>query len=276
MAAFHIYESSSPISGLFLLYDYYYSPFFQKNNNIMDNMRVLNLIFIAKEKLSQTETGRLSPLLKKFEMTKLLKYKKRVENLEVKLKDAANSKLMFYAQLNETQMDYIKIVKLGSSAYDKIDANFKEISSLMKISTRDYTLVKRAIFLEKFLMEKTLMDPELNKMIEEAISDFHNTKGIESSIESNQYRFNQFNADNAVVLVSSSGPPYKFSHVSGNYRKFFDSKQSQIIGSTLETFMPDLIAKNHNRYLLDFLQGTDTHTKLRYLSTCVKRQGKIC
>lgn len=256
-----------------LLYDHYFSANFQKNNGLFSNVRVENLICIAKNKLSQTETGRLYPLLKKFDMTNLLKYKKRVEKLEQKLKKSANLKLEFYSQLNEPSIDYLKIVKLGSSAYDQIQSIFLEVSALMKISVRDYTLIKRAIFLEKFLMEKTVVSPELNKMIDDAILDFQNVKNIENSIDSNQHRFNQFSADNAIVLVSCSGPPFRISHISGNYRRFFDAKENQIVGSLLETYMPDLIAKNHNRYLLDFLQGTDSHTRLRYLSTSIKRQG---
>lgn len=258
-----------------LLYDHYFSDKFQKNNGFFANIQVENLICIAKTKLSQTETGRLFPLLKKFEMTNLLKYKKRVETLEHKLKKCANLKLEFYSHLNESAVDYLKIVKLGSSAYDHIQSIFQEVSSLMKVSSRDYTLIKRAIFLEKFLMEKTVVSPELNKMIDDAVVEFQNVKNIENSIDSNQHRFNQFSADNAIVLVSCSGPPFRISHISGNYRRFFDAKDTQIVGSVLETYMPDLIARNHNRYLLDFLQGTDSHTRLRYLSTSIKRQGRL-
>ena len=145
----------------------------------------------------------------------------------------------------------------------------------MKVSSRDYTLIKRAIYLEKFLMDRVKISPELDKMIEEAIMEYQNVKSIENSIESNQHRFNQFSADNAVALVSCAGPPFKISHISGNYKTFFGCKESQIVGTVLENYMPDIIARNHNRYMLDFLQGSECQTKLRYLSTSIKRQSRL-
>lgn len=275
MASFHLFECNSPVSALLLLYEAYYSREFQMNNKIMDNFRMFNLIDLASSSMKQAFSFKKTGFMKSKSLSQLLMFKRRVAGLQSQLKKAAESKIELYSQLSLDNINCSTLFQRGNDTFELQESCKREINSLLRISNKDFFLVKRGIFLEKFLYEKQMISPALSKALDEVVLEHQVPKDLDFTVETTKHKINFFSADHAVVMVSCAGPPFKIAHVSGNYRDIFEASESELVGSHIDQYMPECISRLHDRYVLNYLNGKENLGDTSYIASCVKTASRF-
>lgn len=271
MVSFHLYECNSTISSLLMLYSALYNKKFQKNDGLLDNFKMYNYIALASDKLrQQADYEQKNSKQLSLNISGLLNYKKRVASLEVKLRKATEIKIELYSTLGESIINCNTLFTKGSDVYGEVQTTRDEIMDLLKINNKDFFLIKRAIFLEKIVLEQQSISPELSKALDEIITENQMPKDFEYTVETRKHKLNLFSSEHAVLMMSCSGPPFKITHVSGNYKDLFEANETKLVGSNVDQYMPAVIARNHDRFVLNYLNGREYYDTPSFIASCVK------
>ena len=276
MIAFHIYEYKNQTSALIYLHRYFH----KRGLTILQKLRLVNFRQISSLSVDQvySEDEIKEPLGTNLHLNQLLDYKRRVSELDPHLRNLTAAKIDFYSSFNDPIINFDSLVRTGEKCYNNIQKLKKEIDTLFHTSNRDGNLVFRAIYFDKALLEESRNSRKLAaKLISTKQYDTQYLRKMENSLTITKFKFNPFDVSNVVLLVSCSNSQseFRFSNASDNAIDLFGLSGDAMVGQVINDFMPSQIAKEHDRFIKNFLNGRSNPRQSVFVNTFAKSISKI-
>jgi hypothetical protein len=265
--SFLIYEYQNSVSALLNLYDFIYSKQIFGARSFLGIIPILNLIETAKSRLLAQS---ISAHMRASEEDKILltdlglvlDYRTRLQAIQIHIQKLLQLKLKFYNLLCLHDLDINFLTKLGNEIFERTENVREEFSRLMKINNLSFEMIKRLGAFEFGVLEEKKPSIEYLTCVRDAAnlrSRVHSLHSVSSDWRPmvKQKDFNYYESEHTVVFVNQVGNSFRFTHFTSNAPDLFQTTADRLTNANINHTMPDVIAKVHDRFVLDYFNKNE-------------------
>lgn len=274
--SFLIYEVENYVGSLIFTYNFIYSREYQSESSIFKNILMQNFLHISQKKIHKQFIDSSFWLTSK-RFYQVFEYFETVDVIEKQFYKIVDHHMKFYKELQETTINYKDIRHVATDIFDLKKAIVKNFDNMLAITHNNSKLV--SLWINYKLNIEFATDFELQEkfqLLHDLINDDKTPKTLEQ-LKKEKNQLNIYANQGMSVFVNVLKSQFYVSKFSSNMPKFFDIDAQEMKGMLLSDLMPIEIRREHDRYVLDYVnQKRNSIVKTASLTSfAVTKSGKL-
>ena len=268
LATFYSDICESPVTSLLLVSNLEKktrSHYKEKSVPILMQIEHANYKDYFTQKLVQLERSRETSMkVKSGQVSTILTFKEELEEFDALIHVTARKKAEFYSSILPNAVDFKVMIDLGQETFSDIERSAELVKSLLDVNNKSLELIKKVIFYEQVVLEKMCLSKRLARLYHESHQESIKKKlakergevrEIDHTGEENRL-IDLYSSDNAVVFVEGTvKSSFRIHSCTGNIHEIFESTERGLVGRELNSFMPGIIAEQHDEFIMNYLSG---------------------
>lgn len=254
--SFLVFEVNNYVGTLINAYNYMFRLGYRVSGGILKNIKLMNFIDISNIKLHRKFLESPYWISNKC-LFKVFNFTKRVDELEQKFIELIKLNVHFYQELGLSSINFRLVVESGKKIYKIKNEMEKEFESLFKISNNNSKLITL------YLNFKLNINFDQDEALIEHYQKLHSLYQMDGyktfqELANKHNNLNLFSNTNMLVFVNILKSKFYISKFTSNTPPFFEMDEKDLKGKHLNDLMPSEISKDHDRYVLDFVNQKKT------------------
>lgn len=249
--SFLVYEVNNYVGTLINTYNYIFSQDYKKDESLFKNIVLMNYIDLSSKRLHKEFLD--SPYwLSSNRITNIFNFSERIDEVERKFVELVRLNTEFYEELSGSSINFKYLINSGKEIHDIKEWMEKEFEELFEITKDNSKLISLYI---NFQLNINFESDESLSEYYEKLHFLYKTdiyKSLQELADKNQ-KMNLFSNKNMIVFVNILKSKFYISKFSSNTPGFFGMDDKELKGKSLSDLMPLEISKDHDRYVLDFV-----------------------
>jgi hypothetical protein len=249
-------EYNNPMAMLLLAYDYAYSQSYFKEASWVRHIILQNFIDLAKKGLKNSDFSSIdtNASLEAVSLSEVLEYRAKTHDLKFVVQELIIQKIDLYSILAQKVLNFSELTPLGKEIYRKTVMVQKDLDKLISTSKCNNKLARLGVLFEMTVLERPVISSKMKTVYKEAYYDTKNRVGSINSINT-RFKFSPFNSSNVVVFVRNYDKSFRLCKYTHNATHLFGMPYEDLNGQQLSNFIPRNVAKDHDRFILSYLNG---------------------
>ena len=271
--AYMLYEYQHGMMALTCLYLFKASDRYIKTRSAYRDYVVNRYIALSKIAMSEAMVSRNQAYTHRLEFLKVFDYRNRLDSTDTDINRILVMKLKLYQALAGKEIDFYKITWLGSELRNRVQDVSLELARLSRVSTRNEIIVKQLIKYDILVLENSYLAKRTKSALEDLQLDNKLVNGGYEYKSRQKSRLNLYDSTNVAIFSNCMNKSLKISKFTSNVSTLFYDSDKELLGASLNKYMPKDIAIVHDTLVSNYLNGYTSSTRREYLDTVMKSGG---